>query len=157
MATLSGTGVAAGSVPAPPTGAIPVRATDDLRALVGHAPVNLAGACALVLNSADEVLLQRRRDTGGWGTPGGIAELGEALEDTLRRELHEETGLRCPNLRLLPLDTGLVGGPEFWHRYPNGDEVYLVGLRTEGTVPAAALDSAFAAGLAAGRGAKKAS
>ena len=94
----------------------------ELRALVGHVPVNWAGACALVLNSAGEVLLQRRRDTGGWGTPGGIAELGEALEDTLRRELQEEIGLRPLELRLLTV----VSGKETHVRLPNGDEFYQV-------------------------------
>lgn len=94
----------------------------ELRARVGHAPVNLAGACALVVNAAGEVLLQRRTDTGGWGTPGGLAELGEALEDTLRRELLEETGLT-------PLDTELltvVSGPATFVRLPNGDAFYQV-------------------------------
>ena len=94
----------------------------DLRALVGHAPVNWAGACALVLNAAGEVLLQRRRDTGGWGTPGGIAELGEALEDTLRRELLEETGLRPLEVQLLTV----VSGQETHVRLPGGDEFYQV-------------------------------
>lgn len=94
----------------------------DLRALVGHVPVNWVGACALVPSPAGEVLLQRRRDTGGWGTPGGIAELGEALEDTLRRELREETGLRPLEVRLLTV----VSGKETHVQLPNGDEFYQV-------------------------------
>lgn len=93
-----------------------------LRALIGHRPVNWAGACALVLNGAGEVLLQRRQDTGGWGTPGGIAELGEALEDTLRRELQEETGLRPLEVQLLTV----VSGKETHVQLPNGDEFYQV-------------------------------
>ncbi|TNM71100.1 NUDIX hydrolase [Deinococcus radiopugnans ATCC 19172] len=94
----------------------------DLRALIGHAPVNWVGVCALVLNAAGEVLLQRRTDTGGWGTLGGIAELGEALEDTLRRELWEEA-------KLTPLKADfltVISGPQTYQKLPNGDEFYQV-------------------------------
>ncbi len=94
----------------------------DLRAVIGHAPVNWVGACALVLNARHEVLLQRRTDTGGWGTPGGIAELGEALEDTLRRELLEETGLTPHDPELLTV----ISGPQTYQRLPGGDEFYQV-------------------------------
>ncbi|GAA5513790.1 hypothetical protein Dcar01_02537 [Deinococcus carri] len=94
----------------------------DLRRLVGPRPVNWAGVCALVLNAAGEVLLQRRTDTGGWGTLGGIAELGEALEDTLRRELREEACLTPRGAELL----AVVSGPGTYQKLPNGDEFYQV-------------------------------
>lgn len=93
-----------------------------LRSRIGHAPVNWAGVCALVVDAQWQVLLQRRTDTGGWGTLGGIAELGEALEDTLRRELHEEAGL-VPGAALL---LTVISGPQTFVRLPNGDEFYQV-------------------------------
>lgn len=93
-----------------------------LRAHVGHAPVNWAGACALVLNDDWDVLLQRRTDTGGWGTLGGISELGEALETTLRRELREEAAITP----LDPLLLTVISGPGTYQRLPNGDEYYQV-------------------------------
>ena len=114
----------------------------ELRAVWGQRALPAVGVSVLLQDGAGRVLLQRRGDDGGWGVLGGGLEPGEDFLSAAHRELHEETGLRCPNLRLLPLDTGLVSGQDFWHRYPNGDEVYLVGLRTEGTVPAAALDRA---------------
>lgn len=43
----------------------------DLRARTGPMPLILSGACALLLRG-EEILLQRRGDTGGWGTPGGL-------------------------------------------------------------------------------------
>jgi ADP-ribose pyrophosphatase YjhB (NUDIX family) len=49
-----------------------------------------------VIFRGDEVLLVRRgqepaRDS--WSLPGGLVELGETLEEAIRRELAEETGL----------------------------------------------------------------
>lgn len=93
----------------------------NLRARVGTSPVNLVGAAGLVLNSAGELLLQRKRDTDRWTVPGGICELGEAFEDTLRRELQEEADLTVERAELL----GVVSGGETFKRIGNGDEFYM--------------------------------
>ena len=64
---------------------------------------------ALLLTPAREVLLMGIREprTGwtGWITPGGGSKPGENREQTLRREILEETGLR---------EFGV--GPHVWHR-----------------------------------------
>jgi ADP-ribose pyrophosphatase YjhB (NUDIX family) len=56
-----------------------------------------AGARALLLDPEDRVLLVRfvNPETGEefWATPGGGIDPGETLEEALRRELREETGL----------------------------------------------------------------
>lgn len=49
-------------------------------------------------------------------------EPGESLEDCARREVHEETGLILGRLELL----GVFSGPEYYYRYPHGDEIYNV-------------------------------
>lgn len=58
----------------------------------------------LVEDDAGRVLLARRAAEpyrGLWDPPGGFLEEGEHPEDGLRRELLEETGLRCEPVRFL--------------------------------------------------------
>jgi 8-oxo-dGTP diphosphatase len=52
--------------------------------------VSVAG---VLVNDEGSVLLVRRRENGRWEPPGGILERGETIEEGLRREVHEETGL----------------------------------------------------------------
>jgi 8-oxo-dGTP diphosphatase len=59
-----------------------------------NAPI--AGVGAVVLDVQRRVLLVRRGQEplmGEWSIPGGALELGERLEDGVRREVREETGL----------------------------------------------------------------
>jgi len=67
-------------------------------------------ARALLLNDRDEVLLIRHADQlrghfqdpgcpGFWATPGGGIEPGEQPEEALRRELLEEPGLECVQIK----------------------------------------------------------
>ncbi|MHB9059796.1 MAG: NUDIX domain-containing protein, partial [Bacillota bacterium] len=56
----------------------------ELRALIGHRPLVLAGACAIVLDERDRLLMQRRTDSGAWGVPGGGTDPGEDTETTAR-------------------------------------------------------------------------
>ena len=58
-------------------------------------------AGCFVLNEKNEVLLQLRSDNGKWGHPGGFMEFGETVEDTARREVFEETGLKLGKLEFL--------------------------------------------------------
>lgn len=94
----------------------------DLRETVGTRPLVMAGAGVIVRNEFGHLLLQLRADTKDWGLPGGALELGESLEDTARRELFEETGLHAERFSFLRM----CSGPEFYAKYPNGDEVYNV-------------------------------
>ena len=79
------------------------------------------GAAAIILNDDGQILLQSRADNDRWGLPGGCQELGERFEDTIIREIKEET-----NLDVLEEDLDLVGivsGNTRRKDYPNGDIV----------------------------------
>ncbi|UQN06398.1 NUDIX hydrolase [Deinococcus sp. QL22] len=90
-----------------------------LRRMVGTSPVNLMGAVGIILNDGGDVLLQRLAGRDVWGLPGGLCELGEPPQQTMTREVREETGLDVLESQLLEL---LVTP----HRQlPNGDEAYF--------------------------------
>jgi ADP-ribose pyrophosphatase YjhB (NUDIX family) len=53
------------------------------------------GAAAVVIHDGCVLLIRRGQppDAGAWSIPGGAVELGEPVEDALRREVREETGI----------------------------------------------------------------
>ena len=78
----------------------------DLRARLCNAPVNLMGAAGLIFDAQGRVLLERLVGRGDvWSLPGGLCELAEAPERTLRREVREETGLEVLAADLITLHT----------------------------------------------------
>jgi nucleoside triphosphatase len=71
---------------------------------------------ALILNSRDEVLLTRShkwRDK--YVIPGGHIELGERMEDALRREIAEETGLAIRDIEFIGYQEFVYDGA-FWKK-----------------------------------------
>lgn len=94
----------------------------DLRKIVGSRPLIMTGACVILLDKNNRILLQLRKDNNCWGLAGGSLEIEETLEEVAKRELYEETGLVAKKLKLF----NVFSGKEFYYKYPNGDEVYNV-------------------------------
>ena len=83
------------------------------------------GAGAFVEKGSGEFLLERRRDNGLWGLPGGAVSPGETLEVTAIREIQEETGLVVEITGFLgiysdPQDGRIVCYPD------NGDLAHII-------------------------------
>ncbi len=51
------------------------------------------GVNALIFDSEGRILLGHRRDINWWNLPGGGMEAGETVDEAVRREVYEETGL----------------------------------------------------------------
>lgn len=65
-----------------------------------HRP--LLGVGALIIEHDSILLVERGKEPlrGYWSLPGGLLEIGEKLDDAIRREVLEETGLVIEPLRL---------------------------------------------------------
>lgn len=79
------------------------------------------GSSAIIVNEQGQILLQSRADRNRWGLPGGCQELGERFEETVIREVKEETNLDVleEDLHLI----SLVSGKSRRNEYPSGDVV----------------------------------
>jgi len=53
----------------------------------------------IILIDGKVLLIHRRNPPHGWALPGGFVEYGETVEDAVRREMKEETGLDLTDLR----------------------------------------------------------
>ena len=87
------------------------------------------GTSAVIFNAAHEVLLELRSDSKLWGLPGGRMDIGESVEETVLREVLEETGLTVRVQRLI----GVYSDPRQYaiFRYPGDVVVHAVVMSFE--------------------------
>lgn len=75
----------------------------------------LVGVGGVVIHRNRVLLIRRGAEPlkGQWSLPGGMLELGEGLEEAVRRELREETGLEVEPLAMLTVfDRIMRSGPD---------------------------------------------
>ncbi|MBO9308684.1 MAG: NUDIX domain-containing protein [Chloroflexi bacterium] len=96
----------------------------QLREKVGQAPILMLGVTGVVIDGAGEILLQLRSDNRQWALPGGALDPSEEPAEAVVREVWEETGVLVQPERVVAVH----GGEDFFTRYPNGDQVYIVSI-----------------------------
>ena len=92
-----------------------------LRRHIGHEPLWLAGATAVIRDpGCRAVLLVRRADSGAWTPVTGIVDPGEHPAEAARRESLEEAAVRISVVRLAAVGvTSMV-------TYGNGDRAQYI-------------------------------
>jgi 8-oxo-dGTP pyrophosphatase MutT (NUDIX family) len=142
------------------TGLPPEEITDRFRAELGHITPKV-GVDAAIFDAQGRLLLTRRADDGRWCLPCGWAELAESPQESLRREVLEETGLQVKVGALLDVRHRLPGqfGPHtsyhiLYHCVPTrgelttSDESVEVGYYNPAEITAWHADHAEAARVA---------
>jgi 8-oxo-dGTP pyrophosphatase MutT (NUDIX family) len=69
----------------------------SIRELLGNTEISIPGTRAVIINGENKILLEERSDFKLWGLPGGSADPGESIDQTIQREVLEETGLTILN------------------------------------------------------------
>lgn len=72
------------------------------------------GVGALIFEDGNLLLVERAKEPlkGYWSLPGGIVEAGEKLEDAIRREVLEETGLEVEPLSMFEIFERIIPDAE---------------------------------------------
>jgi hypothetical protein len=65
---------------------------------------------------------KKRSDYGDWGLPGGGMKPGESIQETMVREVCEETGLSVKDYELY----AIYSGPRMEYTHPDGNKVVFV-------------------------------
>lgn len=90
-------------------------------------PLHSVSVAGVVVREDGRVLAIRRADNGTWEPPGGVLEQTEAIEDGVRREVYEETGIKVHVDRLTGVYKNMARGVValVFHCHPEGGHEQL--------------------------------
>ncbi|CAM9156064.1 NUDIX domain-containing protein [Mycoplasma marinum] len=71
----------------------------DIRSKLNNHDLIMVPSATVIPFKDNKVLLQKRSDTGTWGTFGGGIQYNEKIQDTAIRELLEESNLECKDIQ----------------------------------------------------------
>ena len=91
-----------------------------IRNKIGQDKLIHPGARILIEDNEGQFLFIERVDNGLLGLPAGSLEENENIEDCIRREVREETGLELINLEMIGISTQPENETVI---YPNGDVI----------------------------------
>ena len=70
-----------------------VRLLLEVITLSNQPALHSVSVSGVIIDDQGRALLIQRRDNGPWEPPGGVLEIRESIQDGLRREVREESGL----------------------------------------------------------------
>ena len=76
------------------------------QAFVPFIPTHTVGAGAIVIHDAGELLVVRARGTTGFKLPGGHVDAAKRIQDSIEREVLEETGIESKCKSIVAFTTG---------------------------------------------------
>jgi 8-oxo-dGTP diphosphatase len=79
----------------------------------------------IILSGTDHIWLVRRKDTNQLAVMGGFVDVGESVEDAVKRELREETGLVLP---ATPKLLGIYSDPRRDNRRHSASAAFVIQL-----------------------------
>jgi ADP-ribose pyrophosphatase YjhB (NUDIX family) len=89
-----------------------------LRQAVGTEQLILPGAAGAILKDG-KILLVKHGSLKKWQIPGGLMELNESIETTIKREIKEELNIEVEIDKLI----SVLSSPEWIIEFPNGDRI----------------------------------
>lgn len=90
-----------------------------LRKHIGKERVIMPSSLGAITNNEGKILLVYHKDLKLWGFPGGLQNLNESIEETVKREIAEELNLNLDVTNLI----GVYSSPRWHHSFSNGDMV----------------------------------